>query len=91
MMITVTDKGMAAHEYARSCKCRGCVAVRKAKLRAGLWAAPVVVLVWFLTGFFFGHVLGSFTGIVAALLGFGVFQRLNPDKEVLKADSTHTE
>ena len=39
MLISVTDDGMAPHEYDKKCSCRGCRARRKAKTRAALIAS----------------------------------------------------
>jgi len=86
MLITVTDKGMNPHEYARSCKCRGCVAVRKAKTRAALFAFPAAGLAGLIIGFSGGRTLGILTGVAAAIIAAGVFTSLNPSEEVLKAD-----
>lgn len=87
MLITVTDKGMAPHEYSTTCKCRGCQAVSKAKSRAALIAAPLVILVAGIVGFIAGPVLGGFTGVVASFLGFGVYSSLSPKSEVLSPDT----
>lgn len=91
MMITVTDKGMAPHVYARSCKCRGCVAVRKARIRAGLLTIPAAAVVGALVGWFGGSALGPFTGIAAAIMAVGVFMRLSPSVEVLKDEPEDSE
>jgi len=84
MLITVTDKGLPAHEYAKSCKCRGCIAVSKAKMRAIWLAIPVGMLSVFFIGFFFGKQLGSFTGLAAGAIGLAIWIRLSPSSEVLK-------
>ncbi len=87
MYITVTDKGMAPHEYSKTCKCRGCQAVSKAKRRAALIAVPLAILVAGIVGIIAGPVLGGFTGVVASLLGYGVYSSLSPKSEVLHPDT----
>jgi len=87
MWITVTDKGMASHEYSKTCKCRGCQALSKAKRRAALIAFPLAILVAAIVGFIAGPVLGGFSGVVATVLGFGVYSSLGPKSEVLSPDT----
>ena len=78
---------MSPHEYAKSCKCRGCVAVRKAKWRAALIALPLMLLAPLAIGFLVGgHPFGSFAGIISAGIGWGIFSAVNPSNEVLKPD-----
>ena len=87
MFITVTDKGMAPHEYSKTCKCRGCHAVSKAKRRVALIALPLAILVAGIVGFIAGPVLGGLTGLVASVLGFGIWSRFSPKSEVLSPDT----
>ena len=86
MFITVTDEGMTPHEYSKSCKCRGCVAVRKAKRRAAWIAFPVVLLTTASIGFFAGPTLGVITGIASSIIAVAIFTSLSPSSEVLKPD-----
>ena len=78
---------MAAHEYSKACKCRGCVAVTKAKRRAGIIATPLALLSAAGVGFIGGPALGSLAGLGGAVIAVGVFVALNPKSEVLKAES----
>lgn len=83
MMITVTDKGMPPHVYAGSCKCRGCVAVRKAKKRAWVYTFITAVVGGAFIGFFFGRDLGGLLGVVIAVLFAGTYAAFSPKSEVL--------
>lgn len=86
MMITVTDEGMPPHVYDSECKCRGCVAVKKAKNRAWGFTFVAVVIGATIFGFFFGDVLGGLLGIVIAAFAAGTYAAFSPKSEVLMPD-----
>ena len=91
MLITVTDKGLPEHEYAKTCKCRGCIAVTKAKRRSFLIPVPLVLIAPFMMGFLFGDALGVFTSLALGAIGAGIFIKLSPSSEVLEPDAESAE
>ena len=90
MFITVTDKGMPPHIYESKCKCRGCVAVKKATNRAWLKASSVILIGAPMLGFA-GAAFGPYVGLAIVFLVPGVFMAFSPNSEVLKPDKDVTE
>ena len=87
MFITVTDEGIPPHEYAASCKCRGCAAVRRVKVKRTLIAFPAMIVGGGFLGFVGLGLPNAVLGVAMAILVPGILMWITPRKEVLRPRS----